>query len=948
VTALCAQRWALDRYAVDSESSSKFATKSGILSSVVSGVTAFLFYLTYTLAFYIGTVQVSDNTDATSLLYCLTSQISPFSGDFTETIAENTGATTPNCQITGATVMVCIYGVILSVTFVGLMGPGIQAINLGREAATTVFHTVNRTPKIDSSSTEGRTFDPGVLRGRLELQDVTFSYPSNPRKPIFFNLNLVVEPGQSIALVGPSGSGKSTVAKLLLRFYDACSGCVSLDGVPVDELNLQWLRSQIGYVAQEPTFFAGTVAANIAVGKPGATQEEVVAAAKAASAHEFILDLPQGYDTYYSGASVQLSGGQIQRISLARAIIRKPSILLLDEATSALDNASERQVQAALENIRQAQQVTTISVSHRLSTIVDCDQIAVIANGSIRELGTHKALVEQGGIYATLCESQGISADYKVDLSSTAAKAPPGPVAEKGGDIETGSPNEEKVKPETELREVASADLSRLKKYSKPSFLHPFLGFVGAVLVGALSPSESVLTAQIVANFYITDDPADLPQVNLKWILGFIAFAGAALIGHSLFGYGFSMSGYGLAYRLRCRAFEAIVRRPIGWFDASDHSAGELSKLLSVDIEALADSSGWQRGYKLRMITSLLTGIVIALIYSWQIGLIAIACVPLVFGAGIIQAMCLRKQFVRETEGLPPTTILEQGLRNLPAVQAYNLQDDVGEDYSQALQPESEAKVKQGLIAGLVYGFSQFSVFASFAIVFLVGSILLTDATIGFVEFFTPVLAVMFGALGAAQVSAEFASLQEARAAAARILSVLESPPDVADPWNEKGEKPDALKGDISFENCSFHYPTRPDKQIFYQSAGRDGFCLDIKAKETVAFVGKSGCGKSTAQQLVLRFYEPSGGKVLMDGIPIQDLVRAQIMTSRFLCVVLQSWLVQLTFCACRSVSLSEHRVAPTPDRVRGPEPRPLQGHRPGKHPTWEPRCHGRGDRCGV
>lgn len=209
--------------------------------------------------------------------------------------------------------------------------PGIRAINLGRQAASNVFYTINRIPKIDSSSTEGRTLDS--VQGRLEFQNVSFSYPSNPQKQIFHNISLVIEPGQSVALVGPSGSGKSTIGRLLLRFYDPSSGTVSVDGIPVNELNIQWWRSQIGYVSQEPILFPGSISANIGVGKPGATKEEIIEAAKAASAHEFIMDLPDGYDTFYSGASMQLSGGQIQRINLARAMIRKPSILLLDEAT---------------------------------------------------------------------------------------------------------------------------------------------------------------------------------------------------------------------------------------------------------------------------------------------------------------------------------------------------------------------------------------------------------------------------------------------------------------------------------------------------------------------------------------------------------------------------------------------------------------------------------------
>lgn len=442
-----------------------------------------------------------------------------------------------------------------------------------------------------------------------------------------------------------------------------------------------------------------------------------------------------------------------------------------------------------------------------------------------------------------LCESQGITADFKVDLSGLSATnqagSDDGPTAEpsKDADVEVALEDKEKQNGDTDDRqEVELANLSRLQKYSKPYRLHSILGLVGAIMVGALSPSESILTAQIVSNFYTTD-PENLVEVNRKWILGFLAFAGAAVIGHSLFGYGFSISGYGLAKSLRVQTFEAIMRRPMGFFDVPEHSAGELTKVIGIDAEALADERGYQRGYKLRMITSLLTGVIIALIYSWQIGLVSIACLPLVLGAGIIQAICLRRQFVEETGGLPPSTILEQGLRGLSALQAYNLQEDVGDEYSAALQPESKAKVKRGFIAGLVYGLSQFSVFASFAIVFLVGSILLTNGQVNFVEFFTPVLAVMFGAFGAAQVSAEFSSLQEAQAAAARILSVLEQPPVDVDPWNDKGQKPDSLEGAISFEKCSFHYPTRPDKLIFYKTADHDGFCLDINSKETAAFV---------------------------------------------------------------------------------------------------------------
>ncbi|CAM9429667.1 unnamed protein product, partial [Ascophyllum nodosum] len=231
-------------------------------------------------------------------------------------------------------------------------------------------------------------------------------------------LSITVAPGETLALCGSSGGGKSTVTKLLLRFYDPTSGSLLLDGYDVRSLNIAYYRSKIGYVGQEPVLFAGTIKDNIANGKPGATDDEIVAAAKSANAHEFIKGFPAAYATDVGTGGLQLSGGQKQRISIARAIIKDPAILLLDEATSALDSESEKVVQEALDRLHKIHNYTTVVIAHRLSTIQDADRIAVVANKGIAEVGTHAELLARNGLYTSLCAVQG-AADLKKPSGST-------------------------------------------------------------------------------------------------------------------------------------------------------------------------------------------------------------------------------------------------------------------------------------------------------------------------------------------------------------------------------------------------------------------------------------------------------------------------------------------------------------------------------------------------
>jgi ATP-binding cassette subfamily B protein len=278
--------------------------------------------------------------------------------------------------------------------------------NAQRTAAAThrIFEILDRVPSVAEPL---KPVEPGRIQGKIEIQKITFSYGA---RQVIHDVNLVIQPGEMIGLVGPSGAGKSTLVNLVCRFYDVASGAILVDGTDIRQFPISQYRSNIGIVLQEPFLFFGSIAENIAYGRPNASREQIIAAARAAKAHDFILKLTDGYDSLVGERGQSLSGGERQRISIARALLTDPRILILDEATSAVDTETEREIQEALDVLVQGR--TTIAIAHRLSTLRKANRIIVLEKGKVTEIGNHEELLAKRGTYHRLNQAQKQLADH--------------------------------------------------------------------------------------------------------------------------------------------------------------------------------------------------------------------------------------------------------------------------------------------------------------------------------------------------------------------------------------------------------------------------------------------------------------------------------------------------------------------------------------------------------
>ncbi|XP_065886098.1 ATP-dependent translocase ABCB1-like [Dysidea avara] len=765
----------------------------------------------------------------------------------------------------------------------GQAAPSLQDFSVALGAAGFIYDTIDREPLIDSQSSEGLKLEK--FESEIVFDNIHFTYPARPDVEVLKGLDVRIRPGQTLALVGPSGCGKSTITQLLQRFYDPDQGKVTVGGCDVKELNLRWLRSNIGVVSQEPVLFATTIAENIHYGRDDVTEEEMIAAAEAANAHSFISQLPDGYNTLVGEMGTQLSGGQKQRIAIARAIVRDPKILILDEATSALDAESESLVQAALDQASHGR--TTIIIAHRLSTIQGADVIAAIVNGKLAESGNHQTLLVKKGVYFDLVQAQsyggegevftedeiitGMMAKYQRQASTKGSASTPAAsksFAGQSSQQHSTQPKENEELGDEHDKALPDPSLWRVVEASAPEWYLILIGVIASAADGAAFPTIAVFMGRL---FEVYADPRTAEEDGRLWSLLFIAFACLAGIVGFLRTFCFSVSGEALTARLRSISFKAIMRQDIGWFDQEQNSTGALTTRLSHDASQVQGATGTRLGAVTQIISGLLTGIIIAFIYGWLTTLLILSVVPVMMVSTTIQTKLVigvggNSKKAYEKAG----SIAFESVSNIRTVVALGLEDNLSSKYNDSLYEPYKKALNSSHILGIGNGFTDGFIYFMYAIVFRFGTFLITldeDHTLHreFDDIYTVFFALFFGIFSAAQGSTFLPNYAKARLSAKRIFALEDLVPAI-DSYSESGEKPEKIDGQVSLEKVEFNYATRPDVPVL------QGLSLSVKSGQTLALVGPSGCGKSTVVSLLERFYDPLEGNVQLDGMGIKQL----------------------------------------------------------------------------
>ncbi|KAI8816005.1 P-loop containing nucleoside triphosphate hydrolase protein [Fimicolochytrium jonesii] len=879
VTSFMAQDKMAKAYSRLLDAAEKFGVKKQIVMGIGWGAIQFVVFGTYALAFWYGSILLYDG------------------------------------EINLGSIMTCFFSVLIGAFALAGTSSEITAINFSIGAGTTLFEAIDRVPEIDCYSSEG--FMPEPVRGHIKVEHVAFRYPSRPEVVVLHDMTADILPGTTCALVGSSGSGKSTIIQLLERFYNPESGTIYLDGVNIKDINVRWLRRQMGYVTQEPVLFKGTLWENVAHGLVGTSYETwtkekkmeiIIEACKSANAHNFIMALPFKYETRIGERGLLLSGGQKQRIAIARAIVKNPPILLLDEATSALDTESEKLVQEALD--RAAEGRTTIVIAHRLSTIRNANQIIVMDRGRIIEVGDHHSLVAKGesGFYAKLVEAQKISAKKEQEEAPAGGAAPPvdpdaiiiDPVVaeteEAAKSLRRGSLHRRESRKSAHSLDstalgkraesvglpAAIADVEtdrttldifkRLLVLNRPEAFYMTIGVIGAIVNGVTQPIFAILFGRFIGVFALPDLNDMRSQANF-WAAMFLVIGIANLIASFVKFAMFGISGEKLTTRLRDKSFRAMMRQNIAWFDIEEHSVGALTSNLSNDAQNVQNMSGQIAGNLIELAACIAGGAVVAVSTGWKLGLVVLATLPLMIAANKWRMDLIRKgNQATKVYYESSAQVACEAVGSMRTIAALTRENDVANTYHRDLETPLAIGHRNAFGNTAIYAMSQTITFLINALGFWYGGRLIATGEYagqeGFKTFFTTFMAITFSSQAAGRVFSLMPDVGKAKDSAQYILNLFDRTPPI-DSWSTEEKThvdKEAVQGKVEFKDVHFVYPNRPSIKVL------KGLNLTILPGQFVALVGPSGCGKSTTVGLMERFYDVDRGSVDVDGVPLTSL----------------------------------------------------------------------------
>jgi ATP-binding cassette subfamily B protein len=715
------------------------------------------------------------------------------------------------------------------------------------------------------------------VKGAVSFENVSFSYDA--QQPALEQISFEVKPGQVIALVGASGSGKSTIANLIPRFYDVTSGRIIIDGKDIRDLSLESLRRNVGIVHQDTFLFSATIRENISYGKPGATLDEIIKAAKIAQLHDFVTSLPEGYDTWVGERGITLSGGQKQRLAIARTLLLNPRIVIMDDATSSVDMETEHQIRRALNSLLSGR--TTFIIAQRLRSVQMANLILVLENGNIVERGTHQELIRRGGYYNRLYNLQfqyqegwqtpaaeeAVVEEPEETLPLPIAKAPVVLAMGKrrtrsslsdSDDIVFGKPYDSRI-------------VGRMAKYFAPHKVAVILTILATLFYTGTIVASPYLVGLAINQYIVAGDVSGLNFAILLFV-GNAVFNLVAYWGQIR---AEAVIGQGILLNLRRQVFSHLQRLSISFFDHNE--AGRIMSRAQDDVGELGDFLDSGAFWVVGEVVSLIAIVVMMLTMNLNLALIALVVVPFDFWFIYYWQKKQRQSFIFARQKLSAVNAsLQENITGIRLIQSLSREKINSEHFDRVNKENLEANLKAARYSTVGMPVLETFVSIATALIIVFGGLNVVNGTllVGTLVAFTLYIQQFFDPLRT--LTMEYTQLQRAMASAARIFELVDVKQEVTD--SPSALKPPRLEGRISFENVSFHYETGPE--VLHN------IDFNVLPGETAALVGPTGAGKSTMVSLLARFYDVTGGRILVDGYNLRDF--EQIAYRSHLGLVLQ------------------------------------------------------------